>query len=464
MKYPLKWRLSLSYSMVALVLVCMISFFSNHLLDRYFRQYIIRQQAVRNEEVVRQVAQQYDADTGRFRAQLLEIIGMGALENGMILRVSAADGTVLWDALEHNNGLCHQMLQNMAHSMKNRYPTLEGAYEEKVYPVIAGSVQVGQVDIGYYGPFYLSSSDAAFIDALNRALVAIGIVSLVLAAFLGLYMARRISQPVEQAIAITEKIADGDYTVMSTVRSGTLELARLTASVNRLSSALAQQEALRKRLTADIAHELRTPLSTLQGNIEALLDGVWEADAERLSSLHEEILRLARLVADMERLSRLESESIQLNLSVFDIGELAEKAAQSFALQCREQGVSIAVTGGPVQLCADADKLRQVLVNLFSNSLRYMPDGGQIAVRLTQEKEFVRIEVEDSGRGIAQEHLPYIFERFYRVDDSRSSRSGGAGVGLAIVRAIIWAHAGTITAESRIGEGTCFTIRLPLPA
>lgn len=462
MKYPLKWKLSLSYALMALVLVASVSLFSNLLLQNQFEEYIIRQQNSKNEDVVSQIAQQYNSSTKGFDPSALETIGMNALESGMIIRVSDTSGNVLWDAMVHNNGLCHQMLQSMAEDMQSRYPDFKGAYEEKNYSLKTDPVSAGSVTIGYYGPFYYTDNDAAFIDTLNRALFAIGIISLALAVFFGLYMARRISRPIAETIGAAEKIAKGNYKDKIEINSGTIELNRLIASVNSLSSELENQDLLRKRLTADIAHELRTPLSTLRGNIEALIDGIWQPDEKRLLSLHEETLRLSRLVTELERLAQLESENADLNKTKLDLKQLAEKTASSFDTQCLEKNIHMTVTGEAFSVLADSDKLRQVFINLISNSLKYTPNGGRVDIRISGEGELAKIQVEDNGVGISREDLPYIFERFYRADKSRSSLSGGAGIGLAIVKAIVSMHGGEIIVESEIDKGTCITFLLPV--
>ena len=274
-------------------------------------------------------------------------------------------------------------------------------------------------------------------------------------------MARLISRPIEQAIGMTERIALGDYPEKAPARSGTLELDRLAEAVEELSRKLERQDLLRRRMTADVAHELRTPLTVLRGNIEALLDGVWQADEQHLSGLHDEILRLTRLVADLDKLARLEDESTPLEKSPVDLAALASGTVLSFEPKALEKGVSIRVSGTAPPIEADGDKLRQVLINLLSNSLKSTGRGGGIRILLSREGRFAKIEVEDTGTGISPEDLPYVFERFYRAAPSRSSQSGGAGIGLSVVRAIVEKHGGTVTAQSELGRGSRFTVLLP---
>ncbi|MDF2632213.1 MAG: hypothetical protein K0Q85_809 [Caproiciproducens sp.] len=462
MKYSLKLKLTLSYALVALLLVASVSLISNIFLRNQFEQYIIRQQESKNEEVVSQIVQQYKKDAKEFPVQALETVGVSALERGMIVKVSNSSGASLWDATVHNNGLCHQMLSDMANNMQSRSPNFKGSYEEKSYPLLISGVKEGTVSIGYYGPFYYSNNDAEFINTLNRMLVAVGIVSLMLAILIGIYMASRISSPIAKAIGAAENIANGNYNDKIKITSNTLELNKLIQSINSLSFELENQESLRKRLTADIAHELRTPLAALQGNVEALIDGVYLPSTERFESCHEEILRLTRLVADLERLAQLEDENTVLNKSTVDLKELSEKVLKSFEAELFRKQIKASVSEESVLLTADSDKLRRVFVNLISNSLKYTPDGGRIDIKLSKLKDTVKIDLSDNGTGISKEDLPFIFERFYRTDKSRNSQSGGAGIGLAIVKKIIEIHKGQISVESEIGRGTRFVIVLPI--
>ncbi len=461
-KYPLKLKLSLSYAVVALLLVASVSLVSNLFFRSQFEQYMIRQQELKNEEIVSQIEQQYTKDTPKQRNQALETIGVSALERGLILKVSDQSGAVLWDATVHNNGFCRQMLENMASEMQSRSPNFKGAYEEKAYPLLVGAIKQGTVSVGYYGPFYYSANDADFINTLNQVLIGIGFGSLLLAILLGIFMARRISNPIARVITAAENIAKGNYQDKIHTASNTLELDRLTASINSLSSELENQETLRKRLTTDIAHELRTPLAALQGNVEALIDGIWEPNKERFESCHEEILRLNRLVMDLERLTQLEDENTSLNLTTVHLNELANKVVKTFEADLLKKQIHACVAGEPVFLEGDNDKLRRVFVNLISNSVKYTPDGGRIDVKLSKDTGTAVIEISDSGTGISKEDLPFIFERFYRTDKSRSSQSGGSGIGLTIVKKIVELHRGKITAESELGRGTKIRIVLPL--
>jgi two-component system sensor histidine kinase BaeS len=357
------------------------------------------------------------------------------------------------------------MIAHMAQNMASRYRNWHGAYTETLYPVRANFRELGAVTIGYYGPFFLSDANLSFINSLNRLLLLITLAALACAAGIGLFMARRITEPLAQVVAATRRIADGNRDVFITRRTRVRELDGISTAVNDLSRALGEQETLRRRLTADVAHELRTPLSTLQSHLEALIDGVWEPDQARLSGLHEEILRINRLVADLENLAQYDSDAVSLHRARTDIAALVAGIIRNHESQFREKGVALRFpssvgAAGPV-MAVDPDKLSQAVINLLSNALKFTPAGGSVEVRVASGTLEAEIRVTDTGIGIDPEDLPRIFERFYRADSSRSRATGGSGIGLSIVKAIIEAHGGSIHAASEPGKGSEFVITLP---
>ncbi len=460
----LRGRLTLSYVLVALLCVLLVSALANGVLESEFRRYVQGEQDRANWQVVEMVARQVRPD-GSWDHDGLEAVGMAALEQGLIIRVSARDGGVVWDAVEHNNGLCQQMITHMAANMSSRYPNWHGTYTEVPFPVRREFQEVGAVTIGYHGPFFLDDQDLAFINALNRLLLWVTLAVLALAVGAGLFMARGISVPLARVVSATQAIAAGRRDVRIVEKSRMREIGALTSAVNGLSQGLRDQEDLRRRLTADVAHELRTPLAALQSHIEALVDGVWQPDAARLAGLHEEVLRITRLVRDLEALAREEGAAIGISARDIDLGELLEGIVAHHQPHFRAKGVSLAaaLSGGTVGLRAEADpdRLSQAVVNLLSNALEFTNPGGRVEVSAGIRGESVQIAVSDTGIGIAAADLPRIFERLYRVDPSRSRATGGAGIGLAVTRAIVEAHGGTIRADSEPGKGSVFAISLP---
>lgn len=452
----LRTRLSLSYLLVAVIIVLLINALTNIFVEKHFIAYVRENQDLRNREIVSTLAGQYKGN-GQWNTDSIESIGVSYLENGIIIKLVDINGKVIWDAKVHNNGMCQRIIE---HLVNNR--SINGSdngYKEIPYSINYNLNKVGLVEIGTYG---LNEHDQAFINAFTNVLIGVGIFSLIFALLLGAIMSKRISSPISRVISAAKSISSGYYSERISQKSNTSEINLLTATVNNLAESLEKQEALRKRLTGDVAHELRTPLATLQSHMEAMIDGIWEADAERLKSCHEEIVRISKLVGDLEKLTRYESDKLVLNKEYFDVSELAKRLIQNFESEFLNKGLKIEFEGTGNDIYADKDKITQVIVNLLSNALKYTPAGGVARVNINSSSEAVRIIVKDNGPGIPEEDLPYIFERFYRADKSRNRMTGGSGIGLSIAKAIVLAHGGVIEVQSSSETGSEFTVTLPL--
>ncbi|MCX7923066.1 MAG: ATP-binding protein [Clostridia bacterium] len=460
MKYSLKAKLSLSYILVALLSVVLISVLTNMFLDKYFREYVRQNQEKENNEVVSSISQQY-IENGKWNMDVIDTIGVSALENGMIIKVKDINGKVLWDAKVHNNGMCQRIIEHMAHNVNSRYPNTESTYTEVPYPLSYKQQNIGVVEIGSYGPYYLSDNDLAFIDTLYKLLIGVGIFSLFFALVLGSIMARRLSSPISRVISAAQSISKGYFSDRISEKSSTDEICQLTSTINNLAETLEKQENLRKKMSADVAHELRTPLATLQGHMEAMIDGIWKPDTERLKSCHEEIIRINKLVGDLEKLAKYEGENLVLNKTVFDVTELIQKIVYNFEPEFKNKEIEIFLNAEREEIHADKDKISQVIINLISNALKYTPNKGRVNISVKGAEDITEISVRDNGQGIPEEDLPYIFERFYRADKSRNRLTGGSGIGLTIVKTIIEAHKGRIEVQSNLDSGTEFIISLP---
>jgi two-component system sensor histidine kinase BaeS len=474
MSRSLRTRLISSYVLVALLCVLLVSALANGVLEQSFRRYVQSSQETRNRQVADQIADKARAG-GAWDTAGISAIGLDALDQGMIVKVKDLSGMTIWDATLHDNGLCEEMISHMARNMASRYRNWRGAYTENVYPVRAGLTAVGSVSIGFYGPFFLNDEDLSFINALNRLLAWIAVAALAAAVGVGLLMARGITVPLARVVAATRGMAGGRRDVRLAVKTGVRELDGIASAVNDLSRALGEQESLRRRLTSDMAHELRTPLATLQSHLEALIDGVWEPDQARLTGLYEEILRINRMVQDLENLALYESDDPVLHAAETRITHLVSGIVQNCEPQFRSRQIALRFqsTGEPVSH-ADADRLSQAMRNLLANSLDFTAPGGTVEVTVAATAAGAAIQVSDTGVGIAAEDLPHIFERFYRADSSRSrvmafgnlrrERTGGSGIGLSITKAIVEAHGGSISAQSEPGKGSVFTILIPARA
>jgi signal transduction histidine kinase len=433
---------------------------TNLLLEKHFSEYIIENQERKNKEIASLISQQYKSE-GKWNTDAIQNICINALGQGMIIKVVDSAEKVIWDARLHNNVQCEQMIAHMAENMSSRYPNWKGGYVENEYPVTGRLSTVGRVEIGYYGPYYFTDSDLAFISTINRLLLSVGVFSLILSLVIGAVMARRLSTPISRVISTAEMISKGYFSDRTSEQSSTKEISQLTETINNLAETLETQEILRKRLTADVAHELRTPLATLQSHMEAMIDGIWKPDTERLKSCHEEIVRINRMVGDLEKLAKYESENLILNKTSFNLSELIQSIIKNFQSDFMKKEIDVSFIGEEEPVMADRDKMSQVIVNLFSNALKFTQPGGRVEVRVKGTADITEISIKDNGRGIPADDLPHIFERFYRADKSRNRLSGGAGIGLTITKAIVEAHKGKIQVQSKVDEGTEFIISLP---
>ncbi|HZG84233.1 sensor histidine kinase [Paenibacillus sp.] len=241
------------------------------------------------------------------------------------------------------------------------------------------------------------------------------------------------------------------------------ELASLARAINALKSELTRGEETRNQLVADVAHELRTPLAIIRGHLETMLKGAEELKPENLVPLLDETRRMSRLIQDMRDLNLAEAGRLQLDRAWVGIAPTLQEIVSIMEMEAEEKAATIRVEGEwDGEVYCDRTRIKQVLVNLIGNAIRYAPEGGAVTVRYAEEDGTLRIDVADNGPGIPPEHVPYIFKRFYRVEASRSRASGGTGLGLAIAKEFIEAHGGTIQVASRVGEGTEFTVRLPV--
>lgn len=303
----------------------------------------------------------------------------------------------------------------------------------------------------------------SFMIAVDEIIVGAATVAFLSALVFSTYVARRIVGPVQQMMHVSKRIAAGEYRERVPV-PGCDELAELAQSFNRMAYIMEQTEQRRLELIGNVTHELRTPLSSIQVMMEGLVDGVLPADPATYADFQREIKRLQRLIHDLQELSRVEAGQIKLELEPADIGILVQSVADRLRPQFEDKAVDLELDlARDLPLVrVDTDRMMQVLVNLLSNALYYTPPGGCVSVCIAQRNDHVYIAIQDTGVGIPIEHLPHIFERFYRVDKSRSRAGGGSGIGLTIAKHLIEAHGGTITVASPgPNQGSTFTVTIP---
>ena len=332
---------------------------------------------------------------------------------------------------------------------------------EDAFPMQVDGTTVGYV-LASREAFRQSQAEQLLLERVNRTVLFASLGAAGLALVLGLVLARTLTQPIRELTVATEAVAQGELEQQVSVRSSD-ELGELARSFNQMSSDLARSRTLRQQMTADIAHELRTPLSVILSHVDAIEEGVLPATSETLQVIREETAQLSRLVEDLRTLSRADAGELSMTLLPTDPHALLSKAATSHRPLAAEKGIKLEVDAEDnlPEIEVDPDRISQVLDNLLSNALRHTPQGGNIRLFARVVHNGVEIGVVDSGPGITPEALPHVFDRFYRADSARGRDLGGSGLGLAIARSIVESHAGSIQAESEPEQGAAIILRLP---
>jgi signal transduction histidine kinase len=308
----------------------------------------------------------------------------------------------------------------------------------------------------------LTEEQETFLHRLVVAFTIAGVAALVVALVLGALLVRGITRPLAQLTAASRAIASGDLDVRVPTRSRD-EVGQLATAFNQMTADLARAEEVRRQQAADIAHELRTPLTIIQGQMEGLADGIFPADAENLEPLLAQAQLLNRLVEDLRTLSLADAGQLALYPIAVDIGEWVADVVSGFRAVAAERGVALPleIADDLPQVQVDPGRMSQVLGNVLDNALRHTPEDGRITIRVARQGSEIEVTVTDTGSGVPPEHLPHLFERFWRGDASRSRRTGGSGLGLAIARRIVEAHNGRIWAENASEGGLRVGFTLP---
>jgi signal transduction histidine kinase len=326
--------------------------------------------------------------------------------------------------------------------------------------ILARGIPVGSLYIDpVTGP---SEADTAFLTAVNRSVLIGALIAGLAAVLVTLALSARILRPVERLTAAAQRMEKGDLAVRVPVESRD-EIGQLAHAFNAMAGSLASQEQLRRNMVGDVAHELRTPLTNLRGYLEAARDGLVAPDGALVDNLYEETMLLSRLVIDLQDLAQAEAGQLTLVRQRAALEGIVEQAIAILRPRSDAKGITLTTELPSVLPLVDVDPTRvgQVLRNLLNNAVAHTPAGGTIAVSARAMAQEVVVSVRDNGTGIAPEHLPYVFDRFYRADKSRARQTGGAGLGLAIAKQLVIAHGGSITVESVLGQGSTFTFTLP---
>lgn len=372
-----------------------------------------------------------------------------ALLLGLETRVYDKNNVLLMDTGKAIASLSPLARKRVSSMREGDLALAKGEFEK--YPLYLGGEEIGMLELRRIG----SSKEFLFVERANRFLLVSALTLGGLVVILSLIIARRFTAPVYRLAEASEAIGRGNLKSRVHV-VGNDEIALLSRTFNRMAETLELQESLRKRLYANAAHELRTPLAAMRGELEGMMDGLFPTTPEQLASLHEETSRLVSIVEGVEALIHAEATPITLKRQIVPVADFFQSLTERYNGMFVEKGVTLqSLCARDLSVWADPGKLQQVMVNLIANALRATEAGGSVRLEADPVAGGTHLRVRDTGKGIAEDDLPFIFERFFR------GKEGGHGIGLAIVKEIVEGHGGTIQVASTVGEGTLFTVFLP---
>lgn len=339
--------------------------------------------------------------------------------------------------------------------------TLSEADIEIGTPITEGDKVLG-IFVPLRMPFEGRPRELEFIERTNLTLLYGALIGAVIALMLGIFLSRTLTRPIRELTQATHAVSEGDLSQHVPVRSND-ELGELAKAFNRMSAELSRSVNSRKQMTADIAHELRTPLSLILGHAEAVYDGVLPPTQENFEIIREEATRLEHLVNDLRILSLADAGELTINLQTIEPQRLLQEVASLYQYQAQKKNISLELDiASPLSTIeVDPGRMTQVLTNILDNATRHTPEGGRIVLAARQPQDQIELSILDSGPGLQTDDINHIFERFYRTDPSRQREDGGSGLGLAIARSIVQAHGGQLSAQSEAGQGLRIIITLP---
>lgn len=442
-------RLAAAFAGVGIGAAALTAILVNFAFGVRFTDYLYQQQIGRQQQVVAALQDSYSRMDGWDVSDLRNLTSL-ALMDGGTLQLFDAGETLVWDAASGPGAALSQMHREMM----GAGPL--GA--EQQLPIVVDGRQVGTAAMRFPQSGLLPR-DQAFRSSVNRFLLIGGVVAGLFALGFGVILSRRAVRPARELTAVAQAAAEGDRSLRLAAGPSD-EFGDMARAFNRMAETIEEEDRLRRAFSADVAHELRTPLMILRSQIEGMQDGMVESDADAMASLHEETLRMGRLVADLEALASAEAAGFSLAPTPTDLGALAGDAAREFGGQAEARGVELRTSLEEVVAPVDETRIRQVIANLLSNALKFTPSGGVVTLAVTKDRRQAIISVGDTGPGIPPEELPHVFDRFFR---GRAVRAGGSGIGLTVARELVRAHGGELAASTPKEGGALFEARIPSP-
>ncbi|MDH4140507.1 MAG: HAMP domain-containing histidine kinase [Coriobacteriia bacterium] len=448
-------RLALTFAAVAALTAALAAVILSVVWARQFDIYVREGLQTTADGAAELLADGYETQDGWTVENLAQMPRVGVV-GGLALQVLDDHDRVIYDDTLHGGVMGGMMRRPVPTSREPQGPVVTSDV------VVDGEI-VGKVRVWSLSPRgLLTENDVRFQNSSFMGLAAAAAIAVVLASIAGVWFARQLVRPIDRVTATAAALRAGDKSAR-TGMTGDDAVGVLGRTFDEMADSIEAERQMERRLTADVAHELRTPLQAIQATVEAMQDGVLPADEERLAIVRDETVRLSRLADGILELTRLERGSVQIRLERVDLGTPVRTAVDAHRAFIETSGLTLAedIADG-LSILGDTDRLTQAVGNLLSNAARYTPDGGSVWVRAYADGDRAVVEVSDTGVGIAATDVDKVFRRFWRADEARDRATGGLGIGLAVVREVVDRHGGAVTVSSREGGGSSFAMRIPL--
>ncbi|MFZ3578339.1 sensor histidine kinase [Virgibacillus sp. DJP39] len=453
MKLTLRSRILIYLLVVSLSAIFITSFTIFFGVENQFTDYLKKNREERIGTIKKEVLQQYDETGELTNEQLNNMMHQHAMTENLYYKLYDSNGDLLIDSTS---------LRSMMGMMNGMQSTMD----PNDYRSVSNQLKRDNQVIGTLTVFYpesLVGEDFIFLKSIKQNILLALLVTVILSILFSLLFTNRLTSGFKKLINAIAELRNHQWRTRVPVNELTDEMRPLGDAFNQLAESLAKEETLRKQFTANFAHELRTPLATLRSHIEAFQDGIWEPDSKRLEQCHEELMRLVRLVNELEKLIAAENPQIRLDKTNLETGKLLSFIKEQFNPMFMKKGVELEVDNNGEQhwFLGDRDKIIQILTNIVNNALQYSPQGQRVSIFIEEKANKIAFIVKDEGEGISEDDLPFLFERFYRGDKSRDRKTGGVGIGLSIVKALVEAHQGEIKIKSQLNVGTTVEVQFP---
>jgi two-component system, OmpR family, sensor histidine kinase BaeS len=440
--------------LISMIGILIVSFFIQYGFEESFNSYLDHNREKKIDRIITEIEKDYRKN-GHFTSDpVYGLLHEHAMTDQLYFQLYDRFGQLQMDSSN---------IRSMLNSFGLTEPAPDGEeWHSKSYTLKVNNTIIGKLVAIY--PKGLIDDEYTFIQSIQLYIYVAVCLTIVLAIVFSMLFSKKLTSGLKKLSFAANELQQHNLDIRIPLSGLPTEVKQIAISFNNLAESLAREEMLRKQFTGDLAHELRTPLATLRSQIEAFQDGIWEPTPQRLQVSHEELMRLVRLVNELEKLLAAENPQIRLEKIELEAGSVLEALYEMFMPIFKEKGVHLHIEEPKQEELfeADKDKLMQILSNILNNALKYTPEGKNVTLSVQTDKlGYVGFKIQDEGSGMAEDDIPHIFERFYRGDKSRDRKTGGVGIGLSIVKALMDAHKGLIKVKSKLNKGTSITLWFP---